>query len=140
MKLILQGILLIPPDETPEFIYKIMSMTWKSNPKDRIGFGVILDIFMVNCKEEKRKQLGNTKKRSCASLNSNNNNSYHKKSSSHVTKSGGHHSIGKYKSGTRSLTNSAPSSANSSAASAITVHGNLAPNRNSVTGQTPGWI
>lgn len=111
-----------------------MSMTWKSNPKDRIGFGVILDIFMVNCKEEKRKQLGNTKKRSCASLNSNNNNSYQKKSSSHVTKSG-NHSIGKYKSGTRSLTNSVPSSANSSAASAITVHGNSAPSRDSITRQ-----
>lgn len=50
VKLILQGILLIPPDECPDFIYKMMAATWKTEPKDRSSFSDILDAFIVsNC-------------------------------------------------------------------------------------------
>lgn len=46
VKLILQGILLIPPDECPDFIYKMMAATWKTDPKDRTNFPDILDAFI----------------------------------------------------------------------------------------------
>jgi len=49
VKLILQGILLIPPDECPDFIYKLMASTWKTDPKDRICFTDIVAAFMTNC-------------------------------------------------------------------------------------------
>lgn len=48
VKLILQGILLIPPDECPEFIYKVMAATWKTDPKDRTNFTDILNAFIDN--------------------------------------------------------------------------------------------
>lgn len=48
VKLILQGILLIPPDECPDFIYKMMAATWKTDPKDRTNFPDILDAFIAS--------------------------------------------------------------------------------------------
>ena len=54
VKLILQGILLIPPDECPDFIYKMMAATWKTDPEDRTNFNDILDAFIGNnpmCKQ-----------------------------------------------------------------------------------------
>ena len=50
VKLILQGILLIPPDECPDFIYKMMAATWKTDPADRTSFADILDAFLINCR------------------------------------------------------------------------------------------
>lgn len=38
VKLILQGIMLIPPDECPSLICDLMRSCWKSEPKDRIRF------------------------------------------------------------------------------------------------------
>ncbi|XP_043496562.1 tyrosine-protein kinase transmembrane receptor Ror-like isoform X1 [Polistes fuscatus] len=43
MKLVLHGIMLIPPDECPQFICQIMCECWKTEPKDRIKFSDILE-------------------------------------------------------------------------------------------------
>lgn len=43
VKLILQGIMLIPPDGCPGFICDLMRACWKSEPKDRIKFPEIYD-------------------------------------------------------------------------------------------------
>jgi serine/threonine protein kinase len=37
-KLILQGIMLIPPEDCPAFICELMRECWRTEPKDRIGF------------------------------------------------------------------------------------------------------
>lgn len=38
IKMILQGIMLIPPEGCPSFICELMRACWKSEPKDRIKF------------------------------------------------------------------------------------------------------
>ncbi|XP_011304539.1 high affinity nerve growth factor receptor isoform X1 [Fopius arisanus] len=43
VKLISQGIMLIPPEDCPPFICKIMSGCWKSEPRDRFKFPEILE-------------------------------------------------------------------------------------------------
>ncbi|XP_015121598.1 tyrosine-protein kinase transmembrane receptor Ror [Diachasma alloeum] len=43
VKLILQGIMLIPPEDCPPFICKIMSECWKSESRDRLKFPEILE-------------------------------------------------------------------------------------------------
>ncbi|XP_012288526.1 tyrosine-protein kinase transmembrane receptor Ror [Orussus abietinus] len=43
VKLILQGITLIPPSECPTFICKIMRDCWKLEPRDRLKFSDILE-------------------------------------------------------------------------------------------------
>ncbi|KAG7208766.1 hypothetical protein KM043_014960 [Ampulex compressa] len=43
VKLILQGIMLIPPDECPPFVCQIMRECWKTEPRDRIKFSDILE-------------------------------------------------------------------------------------------------
>lgn len=43
VKLILQGIMLIPPDGCPSFICDLMRSCWKSEPKDRIKFPEICE-------------------------------------------------------------------------------------------------
>ncbi|XP_043682046.1 tyrosine-protein kinase transmembrane receptor Ror-like isoform X2 [Vespula pensylvanica] len=43
VKLILHGIMLIPPDECPPFICQIMRECWKTEPRDRIKFSDILE-------------------------------------------------------------------------------------------------
>ncbi|KAL4715130.1 hypothetical protein ACJJTC_012177 [Scirpophaga incertulas] len=40
-KLILQGIVLIPPEECPRFACELMRACWKTDPRDRIGFDEI---------------------------------------------------------------------------------------------------
>ena len=43
MKLILQGIMLIPPEDTPPYICQIMRDCWKTEPRDRLRFTDILE-------------------------------------------------------------------------------------------------
>lgn len=43
MKLIFQGIMLIPPEGCPPFVCQIMRECWKTDPKDRIKFPEILE-------------------------------------------------------------------------------------------------
>ncbi|RWS03740.1 BDNF/NT-3 growth factors receptor-like protein, partial [Dinothrombium tinctorium] len=56
VKLILQGILLIPPEDCPQFVYKLMAGCWKTEVKDRIKFPLIFDELFENCSTE-RQQL-----------------------------------------------------------------------------------
>ncbi|KRT79711.1 phosphotransferase, partial [Oryctes borbonicus] len=41
VKLILEGIMLIPPEETPSLICELMQLCWKTEPRDRIRFSDI---------------------------------------------------------------------------------------------------
>lgn len=43
VKLILQGIMLIPPEDCPPFICQIMADCWKTEPRDRCKFPEILE-------------------------------------------------------------------------------------------------
>ncbi|XP_026674758.1 tyrosine-protein kinase transmembrane receptor Ror-like [Ceratina calcarata] len=43
VKLIFQGIMLIPPEECPPFVCQLMRECWKTDPKDRIKFPEILE-------------------------------------------------------------------------------------------------
>ncbi|XP_076635602.1 muscle, skeletal receptor tyrosine protein kinase [Colletes latitarsis] len=43
VKLIFQGIMLIPPEECPPFACQLMRECWKTDPKDRIKFADILE-------------------------------------------------------------------------------------------------
>lgn len=43
VKLILQGIMLIPPDDCPAIICELMRNCWKTEPRDRIRFSDIYD-------------------------------------------------------------------------------------------------
>lgn len=43
VKLILQGIMLIPPEDCPTLIYDLMRSCWKTEPRDRIRFPDIYD-------------------------------------------------------------------------------------------------
>lgn len=43
VKLILQGIMLIPPEDCPTFICEIMSNCWKSEARDRCKFSDIIE-------------------------------------------------------------------------------------------------
>lgn len=43
VKLILQGIMLIPPEDCPSIICEIMRNCWKTEPRDRIRFSDIYD-------------------------------------------------------------------------------------------------
>ncbi|GLV38614.1 Ror [Carabus blaptoides fortunei] len=43
VKLILQGIMLIPPEDCPTLIYDLMRACWKTEPRDRIRFQDIFD-------------------------------------------------------------------------------------------------
>ncbi|XP_066597332.1 tyrosine-protein kinase transmembrane receptor Ror-like isoform X2 [Prorops nasuta] len=43
VKLILQGIMLIPPDECPPTVCQIMRECWKTDPRDRIKFPDVLE-------------------------------------------------------------------------------------------------
>lgn len=43
VKLILQGIMLIPPEDCPPLIYDLMRSCWKTEPRDRIRFPDIYD-------------------------------------------------------------------------------------------------
>ncbi|XP_015511028.1 tyrosine-protein kinase transmembrane receptor Ror [Neodiprion pinetum] len=43
MKLILQGIMLLPPEDCPPFICDVMRGCWKTEPKDRLKFTDILE-------------------------------------------------------------------------------------------------
>ncbi|XP_053209365.1 NT-3 growth factor receptor-like isoform X2 [Panonychus citri] len=54
VKLILQGILLIPPEDCPEFIYKLMAGCWKTEPKDRLNFDSIYRELVSNCSPDKQ--------------------------------------------------------------------------------------
>ncbi|CAN8002191.1 unnamed protein product [Ixodes hexagonus] len=48
VKLILQGILLSPPEECPAYVYSIMAGCWKTEPRDRLGFGDIYKRLLEN--------------------------------------------------------------------------------------------
>lgn len=41
VKLILEGIMLIPPEDTPSLICELMQLCWKTEPRDRIRFSDI---------------------------------------------------------------------------------------------------
>lgn len=56
VKLIIQGIMLIPPEDCPAFICKIMRECWKSEPRDRTRFSEILETLEKN--EEKTSLKG----------------------------------------------------------------------------------
>lgn len=43
VKLILDGIMLIPPDDCPSLICELMKNCWKTEPRDRIKFSCICD-------------------------------------------------------------------------------------------------
>lgn len=43
MKLILQGIMLIPPEDCPAHVCQLMRDCWKTEPRDRIRFSEILE-------------------------------------------------------------------------------------------------
>lgn len=43
MKLILQGIMLIPPEDCPPFICDLMKSCWKTEPRDRINFSELYE-------------------------------------------------------------------------------------------------
>ncbi|XP_024941360.1 muscle, skeletal receptor tyrosine protein kinase isoform X2 [Cephus cinctus] len=53
VKLILQGIMLIPPDDCPPFICNIMCECWKTEPRDRLTFSDILK-RLESVKEKER--------------------------------------------------------------------------------------
>lgn len=59
VKLILQGILLIPPENCPPFIYTLMAGTWKTEPKDRLAFVEVRRQFLEHLDAEKRDLLVN---------------------------------------------------------------------------------
>ncbi|XP_054717306.1 BDNF/NT-3 growth factors receptor-like [Uloborus diversus] len=48
LRLVLQGILLSPPENAPEFICDIMKGCWKTDPRDRLVFSEICDIISAN--------------------------------------------------------------------------------------------
>uniref|UniRef100_A0A8D8Y8S9 Muscle, skeletal receptor tyrosine-protein kinase n=1 Tax=Cacopsylla melanoneura TaxID=428564 RepID=A0A8D8Y8S9_9HEMI len=52
IKLIVQGIMLIPPDNCPRTICEIMSLCWKTEPKHRIKFPEICDRLAKPMEEE----------------------------------------------------------------------------------------
>lgn len=60
MKLVLQGILLIPPEGCPDAIYDVMAKCWKTDPRDRIKFDVILRLLRDACTPEHRAKLDET--------------------------------------------------------------------------------
>ncbi|KAI1294140.1 Tyrosine-protein kinase transmembrane receptor Ror [Halotydeus destructor] len=60
VKLILQGILLIPPENCPQFVYHLMAASWKTEPKDRISFPMTLDTFLDHVTSEERCHLERT--------------------------------------------------------------------------------
>uniref|UniRef100_A0A1B6KVD3 Protein kinase domain-containing protein n=1 Tax=Graphocephala atropunctata TaxID=36148 RepID=A0A1B6KVD3_9HEMI len=45
VRLILQGIMLILPDDCPPFVCELMRNCWKTEPRDRISFAEILEIL-----------------------------------------------------------------------------------------------
>ncbi|XP_076313444.1 tyrosine-protein kinase transmembrane receptor Ror-like [Tachypleus tridentatus] len=49
VKLILQGILLSPPEDCPSFIYSIMAGCWKTEPRDRLSFEEIFQHLVDKC-------------------------------------------------------------------------------------------
>lgn len=49
VKLILDGIMLIPPDDCPSLICELMKNCWKTEPRDRIKFPNILDKLELAC-------------------------------------------------------------------------------------------
>lgn len=71
VKLILQGIMLIPPEDCPSFICELMRNCWKTEPRDRIRFA---DIYEKLAKAfegfEDRVVFEDELKEKCASLRS----------------------------------------------------------------------
>ncbi|XP_021942304.1 tyrosine-protein kinase transmembrane receptor Ror-like isoform X2 [Zootermopsis nevadensis] len=59
VKLILQGIMLIPPEDCPQVIWDLMRSCWKTEPRDRIRFG---DIYarLKKAQEEAQESSTNT--------------------------------------------------------------------------------
>ncbi|XP_035233529.1 tyrosine-protein kinase transmembrane receptor Ror-like [Stegodyphus dumicola] len=51
VKLILQGILLSPPENCPPFIYNIMAGCWKTEPRDRLTFPEVYDRLLPHIPE-----------------------------------------------------------------------------------------
>lgn len=45
VRLILQGIMLIPPEDCPPTICELMRCCWKTEPRDRTNFATILDVL-----------------------------------------------------------------------------------------------
>lgn len=57
VKLVLQGILLIPPDGCPDVIYELMAKCWKTDPRDRVKFHSILATLRDACSPARRARL-----------------------------------------------------------------------------------
>jgi hypothetical protein len=57
VKLILQGILLIPPEDCPKCIYELMAGCWKTEPRNRLSFSTIFNQLLKNCPIDKQKLL-----------------------------------------------------------------------------------
>ncbi|XP_015787696.1 tyrosine-protein kinase transmembrane receptor Ror-like [Tetranychus urticae] len=62
IRLILQGILLIPPEDCPEFIYKLMAGCWKTEPKDRLNFNTIYKELITNCSPDRQRIMDEIEK------------------------------------------------------------------------------
>lgn len=65
VKLILEGIMLIPPEDTPSLICELMQLCWKTEPRDRIRFSDIYaklekthDNFVEPIEEEEKGKDG----------------------------------------------------------------------------------
>ncbi|XP_074603859.1 tyrosine-protein kinase transmembrane receptor Ror-like isoform X2 [Brevipalpus obovatus] len=59
VKLILQGILLIPPEDCPECICKIMAGCWKTEPKERMNFESICKKLIDTSTDDRVKSISN---------------------------------------------------------------------------------
>ncbi|EEC03538.1 nerve growth factor receptor TRKA, putative [Ixodes scapularis] len=58
VKLILQGILLSPPEECPPYVYNIMAGCWKTEPRDRLSFDEIYKRLLENFPTARRDSEG----------------------------------------------------------------------------------
>jgi len=54
VRLILQGILLIPPDGCPPFVCDLMVSCWKTEPRDRITFPQIYERLLKEWESQKQ--------------------------------------------------------------------------------------
>ncbi|RWS25022.1 BDNF/NT-3 growth factors receptor-like protein [Leptotrombidium deliense] len=64
VKLILQGILLIPPEDCPQCIYTLMAGCWKTEIKDRIKFATIFKELLENCSKERQEVISSSQSES----------------------------------------------------------------------------
>ena len=69
VKLILQGIMLIPPDDCPPYVCQIMRDCWKTEPRDRIRFVEILE-RLEKVQEKQQLQIQQPQQQSTSQIGS----------------------------------------------------------------------